>query len=74
MYLIVNCVGSIFGFISRNYSKKVGKLESENVFEKVGSIIAIIGIVANTFLVILSVYDIICVLFLYTQPKSNKYF
>jgi hypothetical protein len=44
---VIHIVGIVFGILSRVFSGKAGKMEPRNNIEKVGSVLAIIGIASN---------------------------
>ncbi len=52
--IVLNIIGLIFGIISRVNSKKAGELEPVNTIEKIGSLIAIFGIIFNAILIALA--------------------
>ncbi len=51
--IVLNIIGLIFGIISRVNSKRAGELEPVNTVEKIGSILAIFGIIINAIAIAL---------------------
>ncbi|KKN24754.1 hypothetical protein LCGC14_0891600 [marine sediment metagenome] len=52
--IVLNIIGLIFGIISRVNSSKAGELEPVNTVEKIGSILAIFGIIINAIAIALA--------------------